>query len=105
MMPFREEFETEVEIDDEDKKREAKATIKWKADFECRSWGIKSIYIIIPDQKLSVCWKTFSEEEDTYEDAELEIKDCKYELDVHVNGEVICPERLVISDGEFLLQF
>lgn len=105
------EFETEVDIDNQDKKYETKGTIKWSLDFECRSWGVKSFYISIPEQKIDVSYtkEVFNAEEDDfdYEDVDevLEIKNCTYDLKVNDTGEVICPQTLLVLDGEFELQF
>jgi hypothetical protein len=99
---------SEIEIVDEDRDRAAKKIeIKWQFNVEHRSWGVKSIYIIVPDQNLQVCWSQENPVTGDCEDVDetVEIKDCEVEFDIAVTGETIYPSELVVSDGKFTLRF
>jgi hypothetical protein len=54
-----EKFETEdVEVEEYGGKRRTGSTvIKWKVDWELRSWGIKSLYAHVPNQTIEIEWK------------------------------------------------
>ena len=102
------QYEAYIEIEDEDLNRSAKKVlVKWIFIVEHRSWGVKSMIAIVPDQKIYVTWTqdnpVTGETESVNE--ELDIKDCDTDLDVKLTGDLICPSELVISGGRFTIRF
>ena len=104
------EFETEVEVDDMDNHRHGKAMLKWGVEFECRSWGIKSVIPFVRDQE----FKGWLSKNDTYEDithdddeqeVTFNLKDVRIEDGEFDDGGCLCPSLLSIDDGKFIVTF
>lgn len=74
-------FKTQVELDillprtDNHNIETTKMNLRWNLELEVRQYGIKSTIITIPEQKveLSVC--VWGDDDDTYENVTLDIKD------------------------------
>lgn len=102
-------FTTEVDLDADGANYEyrGKVTVKWSLGLDARERGVKDIYITIPDQTICVVKVHHGEEEDLYEDQELEVKECQYEVmserDSFFNG--IIPHTLSLYNGKWMLEF
>lgn len=58
-----------------------KAQVSWEMDLELRSWGMKSIEVVVPDQKVRVCKITTDAEGDEHEsEVEIDLKDVAVEM-------------------------
>jgi hypothetical protein len=87
-------FKTEVEIDGD---YTGHCQIEWEIDFECRSWGVKSIYIIAPEQTITFENTTYNEEDDEiYEEVTLNLEDISCEHSFKNISDTICPTELHI---------
>jgi hypothetical protein len=49
--------------------------LSWNLELEYRSYGVKSTIITIPDQKVTLSLCVWGDDEDTYEEVTLDIKD------------------------------
>ena len=108
------EFETEVDISFESNHDQygngGKGKVKWKLDFEARSWGISSLIIIVPEQKITFDSWFYDEEtdEETQKEVTFELKESKIYQGNHISkidGLTITPERLVFHNGKSELVF
>jgi len=107
------EFETEVEVsmfDDSILSGESflqPVTIHWSIEFEMRSWGVKNIYLHVPDQKITLVYQIEDENGD-YVDAEKEIQLQNVEVEAPNNPESfghIAPHTLDFHNGKVMVQF
>lgn len=96
------EFETEIEIEHDG--GTGKAKLKWFFEIERRSWGVKSIFPIVPYQEIEVCIKYLSEDgRPTWADHTLKLENVK--LDLNKNSEILCPVSLRNDDGTWVCEF
>lgn len=80
-------------------------SLKWCAQLEIRSWGIKDVSVWVPDQiiQVSVTLQDFDkEEEDETLDLTLEIKDACVE---GADQPSYMPRYINIVDGEVTVEF
>ena len=81
----------------------SKATIDYELEFEMRSWGIKSSYIIIKEVRLSVLWSTEGSEE---KEIEINSNDGKWqvehELTFHEDG-TLCPSSIEVDFNKMII--
>lgn len=103
-------FETEVEVDDIDNKRHGKVMLKWGVEFECRSWGIKSVIPFVRDQEFEGHLIKNDGDEETDQDYEYEkvtfnLKDVLIEDGNFEDSGILCPTLLCIDDGKFIVTF
>lgn len=104
------DFETEVNVEDEDTKRSGKATIRWKLEFEMRNWGVKGFVLSVPDQDFSGWLEKFDYgTEENFnpngEQVNFRLIDVKAIHPVLDASAIICPEKLVIENGKFVVEF
>ena len=106
------EFETEVDVsmmDDNILVGEdflGKITIKWSVEFEMRSWGIKSIYLTVPEQKIILNYERDTEDGFVPESKEILLQNVKVEDPINEeNFGMIAPHTLEFYDGKVTLQF
>lgn len=106
-------FQTEIKVDDDDGKRDGQCTIKWSVEFECRSWGIKSVMITVPDQEFKGWLEKRDPMTEEVFDSQKEspsflIKDVNvvspFGPDCNCMG-ILCPQSIHISGGKFSVEF
>lgn len=75
----------------------SKADLNWSVDFEYRSWGIKGIYPIVPNQKLHFTYEV--ETEDSYEDKDMdvEITDVQTKFETPYHEDIISMQVLPVK--------
>lgn len=88
--------------------RDKKVALKWRADFEYRSWGIKSISPAVPNQKINVIFE--NNELDTPEEFEREIDIVNAEVELDMPEEMfksinLFPHLIEIYDDEITVHF
>lgn len=103
------EFKTQVDLDlflegydnhDVDTK---KVNIRWNLEFDMRSYGVKDMVITVPDQKINVSLTLWGDEEDTYKEITLDVKDVIVERDFVYSS--LMPSSLEFSGGKWRLVF
>ena len=96
----REEFSSDVAVWDISGETDGTTTIKWFFEMEVRNYGIKSFYLIVPDQEITIDWEKKSQEK-------LEIKDVEAEfmVDGEFTGITLIPKTLEHSSGKWTLKF
>lgn len=89
-------------------------TIQWQLDLEMREWGVKSVYVTVPDQVINLDYEYFQEESAPGAGDDGYIKDSKKVQisDVQVEGldrtgfDGLAPQILeYTSDGKWTLDF
>lgn len=77
--------------------------LRWNAELEMRSYGIKSVIITVPDQTITLDVNVWGDEDDTQEELTLDIKDVLIEH----NGslETLIPSSLEFYKGKWKLVF
>ena len=84
--------------------RDSKATLRWEFIIEMRSWGVKSICAIVPEQDLTF-WVDLEDEEGNYlESKEITLSTKGAEVE---GGDAIpCyPERIEVYKGKMTIFF
>lgn len=82
-------------------------TLKWSIDFEMRSWGVKSIYLTVPDQKVVLQYSHYDEAtgEDLEESKEVLLQNVQVEEPSNENFGMILPRTLEFYNGKVTVQF
>lgn len=78
--------------------------LRWNLDLEMREYGIKSFIITVPDQTLNVTLRIWGEEEDSFEELTLELKDVTIEKNEGELGSLV-PHTLEFYKGKWKLVF
>jgi hypothetical protein len=108
------EFETEsVDVEVYDDKilgeygRVQPIRLKWSLDFELRSWGVKSVYVTVPDQKVLLVFDRYDEATDTDVDEEREVllQNVQVDLDATNWDSGLSPHSLEFYEGKVIAHF
>lgn len=77
---FIAEVDIEIYGSDLREKYNQKVSVKYQLDFEMRSWGMKSLLPIVPDQEISVILVEEKEDEEIEIEKKIEIKDVSVDI-------------------------
>jgi hypothetical protein len=83
----------------------AKTRVTWSLDLEMREYGVKSILIIVPDQKISLSHVKDEYEGDLLYDNAIEIEITDIDDIVVGDMSTIIPKKLTIIDNKATLEF
>lgn len=103
-------FKTQVDLDltinrpDNFEIETKKMNLRWNAEFEMRSYGVKSVIITVPDQQVSLDIRVWGDDEDTFETLTLDIKDVIIERQ-NEGLEFLIPQTLEFFKGKWKLVF
>jgi hypothetical protein len=87
--------------------------IKWTFELEMREWGVKSVYVSVPDQVINLQYEYFKEEsvpgasDDGYvkEEKQVQITDAQVEGLDRTGFDSLAPQVLEYRDGKWVLDF
>lgn len=82
-------------------------TLKWSVEFEMRSWGVKGIYLHVPDQKVTLLYSRYDEAtgDDIDERREVLLQNVQVEEPSNENFGMIMPRSLEFYNGKVTVQF
>lgn len=88
-------FETEVDFDNDFQSGNQRITIKWGYEIEARSWGLKDLYVYVPEQEFEV---TYEAEDESEVHAKYKIDHCETKMNWSDREHfMVCPETLRLA--------
>lgn len=103
-------FKTQVDLDimlnreDNHDIETKKMNLRWNVEFEMRQYGIKSTIITIPDQQVTLSVNVWGDEDDSYEEVTLDIKDVVIER-TGTGFDSLVPQKLEFYKNKWTVTF
>jgi len=84
-----------------------KITLVWSAEFEMREWGIKDIFVSVPDQAIEFETEIWSDGDDDITSETVTARIFNVEADLTGRGDsvLLCPRLLEFYKGKWTLHF
>ena len=104
------DFKTQIDLDllidrnDNYDIETKKFNLRWNVEFEVRQYGIKSVNITVPEQKIELDICVWGDNEDTYETLTLDIKDVVIERNTEGFDNLV-PQSLSYFKNKWTLVF
>jgi hypothetical protein len=78
--------------------------LRWNLELECKNYGVRSIIITVPEQQCGLSVRVWGDDDDTYEDVTLDVKDVEIDRGSSDFTGLI-PQSLVYFKGKWRLEF
>lgn len=103
---FKTQVNLEIQLDRQDtyEVETQKANLRWNLDLAVRQYGIGSMIISVPDQKLNLSVRVWGDEADSFEDVTLDVTNVEIEQKSSELGSLF-PKTMQYSNKKWTLVF